>query len=143
MGDLSRSLLRLRPVTFRYTQPFADGEKPVQFGLIAEEVAEVMPELVARDANGQPETVKYQLLAPMLLNEVQKQQRTIEAQVQQIAAQAAEIESQAGQLADLQARLIRLETLSRQVSSAGLSVENPNVSVAHEPDPGSNALSFH
>ena len=61
-----------------------------------------------------PETVKYQLLAPMLLNEVQKQQRTIEAQVQQIAAQAAEIESQAGQLADLQARLIRLETLSRR-----------------------------
>ena len=105
-----------------------DGEKPVQFGLIAEEVAEVMPELVARDANGQPETVKYQLLAPMLLNEVQKQQRTIEAQVQQIAAQAAEIESQAGQLADLKARLARLEALSPQVSSTELSVDDPLVS---------------
>ena len=71
-------------MTFRYTHPFADGDKPVQFGLIAEEVAEVMPELVARDADGQPEAVKYQLLAPLLLNEVQKQQRTIEAQSQQL-----------------------------------------------------------
>ena len=74
MGDASRGLMRLRPVTFRYQKPFADGSKPVQYGLIAEEVAEVYPDLVARSADGQIETVKYQLLDPMLLNEVQRQQ---------------------------------------------------------------------
>jgi hypothetical protein len=129
MGDVSSTLLQLRPVTFRYTQPFADGEKPVQFGLIAEEVAEVIPELVTLDTDGQPETVKYQLLAPLLLNEVQKQQRTIETQTQQIAAQAAAIESQASQLADLKTRLARLEALSRQVSSVSLSVGQKIVDV--------------
>jgi hypothetical protein len=41
MGDASSGLLRLRPVTFRYKKPFNDGSKPIQYGLIAEEVAEV------------------------------------------------------------------------------------------------------
>jgi len=52
--------------------------------LIAEEVAEVYPDLVARSADGQIETVKYQLLDPMLLNELQKQHATITAQQEQI-----------------------------------------------------------
>lgn len=72
MGDISVRLGALRPVTFRYKQPYADGGKPVQFGLIAEEVAEVFPELCVRNADGLPETVKYQDLTPLLLNEVQK-----------------------------------------------------------------------
>ena len=74
MGGASAGLMRLRPVTFRYKAPFADGSQPVQYGLIAEEVAEVYPDMVARSADGQVETVKYQLLDPMLLNEVQRQQ---------------------------------------------------------------------
>jgi hypothetical protein len=84
MADASSGLMRLRPVTFRYKQPFADGSKPVQYGLIAEEVAEVYPDLVARSADGRIETVKYQLLDPMLLNELQKQNATITAQQEQI-----------------------------------------------------------
>jgi hypothetical protein len=72
MGDTSNGLMRLRPVTFRYQKPFADGSKPVQYGLIAEEVAEVYPDLVAHSADGQIETVKYQVLDSMLLNEVQR-----------------------------------------------------------------------
>jgi hypothetical protein len=72
MGDSSNGLMRLRPVTFRYQKPFADGSKPVQYGLIAEEVAEVYPDLVAHSADGQIETVKYQVLDSMLLNEVQR-----------------------------------------------------------------------
>jgi hypothetical protein len=79
MGDASRALLRLRPVTFRYKNPFADGSKPIQYGLIAEEVAEVYPDLVAHSADGQIETVKYQLLDVLLLNEVQRQQTSIRA----------------------------------------------------------------
>ena len=48
----------LRPVTFRYKQPFADGSTPIEYGLIAEEVAQIYPDLVARSADGQIETVK-------------------------------------------------------------------------------------
>ena len=69
--------MRLRPVTFRYRKPFSDGSQPLQYGLIAEEVAEVYPDLVAHSADGQIETVKYRLLDPMLLNEVQRQQAEI------------------------------------------------------------------
>jgi hypothetical protein len=77
MGDASSGLLRLRPVTFRYQKPLADGSQPKQYGLIAEEVAEVYPDLVAHSSDGQIETVKYQVLDSMLLNEVQRQQAEI------------------------------------------------------------------
>jgi hypothetical protein len=95
MGDTSSGLMRLRPVTFRYKKPFDDGSQPTQYGLIAEEVAEVYPDLVARSADGQIETVKYQLLDPMLLNEVQRQQ--------------AEIRNQQSEIRDLQERLSKME----------------------------------
>ena len=72
MGEASRKLLQLRPVTFRYQRPFDDGSKPIQYGLVAEEVADVFPDLVARSADGQIETVKYQVLDSLLLNEVQR-----------------------------------------------------------------------
>jgi len=103
MGDTSRDLMRLRPVTFRYKKPFADGSKPIQYGLIAEEVAEVYPDLVAHSADGQIETVKYQVLDSMLLNEVQRQQ--------------AEIRGLEQQNQDLQRRLARLEAALASVSA--------------------------
>lgn len=84
MGTASSDLLRLRPVTFRYQKPFADGSKPIQYGLIAEEVAEVYPDLVARSANGQIESVKYQVLDSMLLNELQKEHAQLQRQAQAI-----------------------------------------------------------
>jgi len=77
--------MRLRPVTFRYKQAYADGSKPIQYGLIAEEVAEVYPDLVARSADGQIETVKYQVLDPMLLNELQKQNERIRSLEERLA----------------------------------------------------------
>jgi hypothetical protein len=77
MGDASTGLMRLRPVTFRYKKPFADGSQPIQYGLIAEEVAEVYPDLVARSTDGEIESVKYQVLDSMLLNELQRQQAEI------------------------------------------------------------------
>jgi hypothetical protein len=84
MGDASDGLMQLRPVTFRYKKTFDDGSKPVQYGLIAEEVADVYPDLVARSADGQVESVRYQLLDPMLLNELQKEHTTITAQQERI-----------------------------------------------------------
>jgi polyhydroxyalkanoate synthesis regulator phasin len=108
MGDTSSGLLRLRPVTFRYKKPFTDGSQPVQYGLIAEEVAEVYPDLVAHSADGQIETVKYQVLGPMLLNELQKQNTTIAAQKEQIQAQDQRIRS-------LEERLARVEAALQQI----------------------------
>jgi hypothetical protein len=79
MADVSRRLMMLRPVTFRYTQAYRDGAKPMQYGLIAEEVADVFPELAVRRADGQVETVHYETLNVLLLNEFQKQEERLEA----------------------------------------------------------------
>jgi hypothetical protein len=84
MGDASSGLLSLRPVTFRYQKPFADGSKPIQYGLIAEEVEEVYPDLVAHSADGQIESVKYQVLDSMLLNELQKEHQQVQQQSEDI-----------------------------------------------------------
>lgn len=84
MGRTTERIFDLRPVTFRYK---AHPEGPTHFGLIAEEADEVMPELVVRGRDGQIETVAYQELAPMLLNELQKQRKRIEG----LEAELAEI----------------------------------------------------
>jgi len=84
MADASRRLLQLRPVTFRYTQAYLDGAKPIQYGLIAEEVADVFPELAVRGADGRVETVHYETLNVLLVNEVQKQQQRIDALEQKL-----------------------------------------------------------
>ena len=62
MGPASDGLLQLRPVTFRYKQAQNDGSHPLQYGLIAEEVATVYPDLVQFDKTGEPQTVLYHLL---------------------------------------------------------------------------------
>ncbi len=81
MDEASAGLRQLRPVTFRYREEVAgDGPRAREFGLIAEEVAKVYPDLVAYDENGEPYSVRYHVLAPMLLNEVQKQQRQLKLQ---------------------------------------------------------------
>jgi hypothetical protein len=102
MGDASSGLMRLRPVTFRYKKPNANGSQPIQYGLIAEEVAQVYPDMVTHNADGQIEAVKYQLLGPLLLNEVQKQQ-------QQIGQQQEEIQKLEEQNRAMQERLEKLE----------------------------------
>jgi hypothetical protein len=111
MGDRSRLLFQLRPVIFRYK---FDPRGERQYGLIAEEVAKVYPELVTKGEDGKVESVQYHKLIPMLLNEVQHQQQTLEAQTQQLAQLKAEntrLEATlAEQNAALAARLARLET---------------------------------
>ena len=80
MGDASNPLLQLRPVTFRYKQAEEDGTHPLQYGLIAEEVAAVMPELAVYNTDGTPESVAYQVLPSLLLNEYQKQAKELAAE---------------------------------------------------------------
>ncbi|MGB7554388.1 MAG: tail fiber domain-containing protein [Candidatus Korobacteraceae bacterium] len=104
IGDKTSALMKLRPVTFFYKPEYDKGERTLQYGLIAEEVAQVYPELVAYDKDGQPYTVKYPFLAPMLLNELQKQHAVVAAQQDVIKTQQEEIK-------EMQERLSRLETL--------------------------------
>jgi trimeric autotransporter adhesin len=106
MGDSSDALMKLRPVTFLYKPEYDKGERTLQYGLIAEEVAEVYPELVAYDDDGQPYSVRYQYITTMLLNEVQKQYHRAEAEAKVITAQEQKID-------ELEQRLSRLEGLVR------------------------------
>ena len=85
-ADVTDAVSRLRPVSFRYKQPFADGSTPVQYGLIAEEVEQVLPELVAYDEHGDPATVKYHVLPSLLLAEVQRLQSALRAESSRTAA---------------------------------------------------------
>jgi hypothetical protein len=86
IGAMTDMLAALRPVSFRYKKAYADGSKPLQYGLIAEEVAEVFPYLAVLNDKGQPETVKYHQLPTFLLEGFQEQQRVIAAQAERIAA---------------------------------------------------------
>src|SRR5208337_4062791 len=102
MGDSTDALMKLRPVTFLYKPEYDKGKRTLQYGLIAEEVAQVYPELVAYDNDGRPYSVRYQYITTMLLNEVQKQHRRAEAEAKLITAQEQKID-------ELEQRLSRLE----------------------------------
>jgi hypothetical protein len=106
LGSDTEKLMELRPVRFHLK---TDPEGAVQYGLIAEEVDKVYPELVIRDDSGKVQGVRYDELAPMLLNEVQKQQRTIAAQNAHAAAQDQEIQDLKKMVAETQAGLVQLE----------------------------------
>ena len=88
----TEALLRLRPVRFRYRPELVAGAEGVEFGLLAEEVAEVLPELVRLDEEGRPFSVRYQLLTPLLLSELQRQERTI----RELRARLARLERRGG-----------------------------------------------
>ncbi len=93
MADASSAMMKLRPVTYRFKGQ-TDGSR--QFGLVAEEVEDVLPELVVRNAAGEVEAVSYHEMPAMLLNELQKQQRTIESQgalIEELRARLAAIEA--------------------------------------------------
>lgn len=96
MGEASRRLFALRPVTFRYIEGDPTGTAAPDYGLIAEEVAEVYPDLVLRDTDGTIQSVHYHKLVPMLLNEIQRLER-------ERTSLAATLEALARDLADLRA----------------------------------------
>jgi hypothetical protein len=95
MAGESDLLMKLRPVAFYY-KPELDETHTRQYGLVAEDVAKVAPQLVVFDKDGVPETVRYHFVNAMLLNEVQKQRSTIaqqQAQIQDLAARLAKLEA--------------------------------------------------
>jgi trimeric autotransporter adhesin len=77
MDKMSEAIHALKPVSFRYKQEL-DPDGTPQFGLVAEDVAEVNPDLVARDAKGEVYTVRYEAVNAMLLNEFLKEHRKVE-----------------------------------------------------------------
>ncbi len=92
MGDSTDGLMQLRPVRFRYKKDI-DPSGLQQYGLVAEEVAKVYPDLVVYDEQGRPRSVRYHFVNAMLLNEVQKQARQIAALKEETAALTARLEA--------------------------------------------------
>jgi uncharacterized coiled-coil protein SlyX len=90
MDKTSEAILALKPVTFRYKHEL-DPEGIPQFGLVAEEVEKVNPDLVARDEQGKPYTVRYEAVNAMLLNEFLKAHRKVEEQDRKMQEQEATI----------------------------------------------------
>lgn len=118
MGNASSPLLELRPVTFRYKEVDADGTKPIQYGLIAEEVEKVLPELVVRNEDGSVETVAYHLLPSLLLNEYQKQNRELVETKAALAGTKQDLAAMASEVAQLRLIVSRLAAASAPVSLA-------------------------
>jgi trimeric autotransporter adhesin len=76
MEEASNAVLALKPVTFRYKEE-VDPDRGLQFGLVAEEVERVNPDLVVHDEQGKPFTVRYDAVNAMLLNEFLKERRKV------------------------------------------------------------------
>jgi Chaperone of endosialidase len=92
MDNASETILALKPVTFRYKKEI-DPERTRQFGLVAEDVEKIDPELVVHDEQGKPYTVRYDAVNAMLLNEFVKEHRTVQEQGAMIARQQKQIEA--------------------------------------------------
>jgi hypothetical protein len=109
----TEKLQQLRPVRFHLK---SDPKGEVQYGLIAEEVAKVYPELVIRDDKGRIDGVRYDELAPMLLSELQQQKQKLAAQDQRAASQNAKISQLQEQLTEMHAALLKLESKDQLVA---------------------------
>jgi len=93
MDKASEAILALKPVSFRYKKDI-DPDRALQFGLVAEDVEKVSPNLVFRDADGKVYSVRYEAVNAMLLNEFLKEHRTVQAQQKEIEALRAELKEQ-------------------------------------------------
>jgi Chaperone of endosialidase len=104
MDKTSEVLYRLKPVTFRYKKEI-DRAQALSFGLIAEEAAGISPALVTRDKDGKPETVRYEAVNAMLLNEFLKEHKKVEQLEGTVASLAATVKEQVAQIQKVSAQL--------------------------------------
>ena len=123
MDKTSEAILSLKPVTFRYKHEL-DAKGIPQFGLVAEEVEKVNPDLVARDASGKVYTVRYEAVNAMLLNEFLKEHRKVEELESALAHQqkgmellASRVQDQAAQLQKVSAQLEANRPAPRMVAN--------------------------
>jgi trimeric autotransporter adhesin len=116
MSDASEMLFALKPVTFRYNKKI-DPSHALSFGLIAEAVAEVNSDLVTLDKQGKPETVRYEAVNAMLLNEFLKEHKKVETQNCKLENQQARIQQQEATIAQLKKEIETLVAYVKQQDS--------------------------
>jgi hypothetical protein len=128
MDKASEAILALKPVTFCYKKEFEPKGIP-QFGLLAEDVEKINPDLVARDSDGKPYTVRYEAVNAMLLNEFLKAHRKIEQQEVIITQLKNELQATAAH----QQKQIEALTAGLQKVSAQLEASKPAPQVVNNP----------
>jgi uncharacterized coiled-coil protein SlyX len=138
MDRASEAILALKPVTFRYKHELDPDDIP-QFGLVAEDVEKVNPDLVARDEEGKPYTVRYEAVNAMLLNEFLKEHRKVEEQEASITQLKSTVAKQEATIAQQQrgmdAVTARLNEQAAQIQkvSAQLEASKPAPQVVNNP----------
>ncbi|MFY9675385.1 MAG: tail fiber domain-containing protein [Terriglobales bacterium] len=115
MDDASEAILALKPVTFRYKKDL-DPQGIPQFGLVAEQVERVDPNLVVRDAKGQVLTVRYEAVNAMLLNEFLKEHQRVQELQMRMDAMAAQMKEQARLIEEVRDK-VEINNSSRQLAS--------------------------
>jgi Chaperone of endosialidase len=123
MDKASEAILSLKPVTFRYKKDL-DANGTPQFGLVAEEVAKVNPDLVVRGPDGKPYTVRYEAVNAMLLNEFLKEHQLVQKQQSTIASQEAKIEWLTTTVQQQAAQIQKVSTQLEMIKPAPQVVEN-------------------
>ena len=114
MGKASEAILALKPVSFHYKKEI-DPQGFAEFGLIAEEVEKVNPDLIIRDKKGKPYTVRYEQINAMLLNEFLKAHRKMEEQQKQIDALTVQLKEQAAEIQKVSAQ-VKMRRSAQQVA---------------------------
>jgi Chaperone of endosialidase len=149
MDKASEAILALNPVTFRYKKEI-EPSGAMMFGLIAEDVAKVDSDLVTRNDKGEPETVRYEAVNAMLLNEflkehrtVQEQGRRIEERGRAIAQHEAEIHALASQVQKISDEVESLKSAPRVVTQSvnDQSKTNNNFTSTNRSESGEGILS--
>jgi hypothetical protein len=123
MDKASESVLALKPVTFRYKKDI-DANRIPQFGLVAEEVAKVNPDLVVRDRDGKPYTVRYEAVNAMLLNEFLKEHRTVEQQQATIGVLEAQVKTLTASLKEQATQIQKVSAQLEMIRPTPQVVEN-------------------
>jgi hypothetical protein len=124
LNKASEAIHALKPVTFRYKKE-VDPEGVPQFGLVAEEVEKVNPDLVVRDAEGEVYTVRYEAVNAMLLNEFLKEHREVAELKSTVAEQRKGIEAMAAQLKEQAAQIQKMSAQFEASKAAPQVVNNP------------------
>ncbi len=135
MDKASEAILPLQPVTFRYKHELDPNGIP-RFGLVAEDVEKVNPDLVVREADGKVNTVRYEAVNAMLLNEFLKEHRKVQEQEQKLQKQEATIVRQQkdfeSKFAQQQKQIEALTTTVQKVSDQ-ISLSKPSPQLVANP----------
>jgi len=152
MDKASEALFALKPVSFRYNKDY-DATQTLAFGLIAEEVAEVYPDLIGRNGKGEPESVRYEQINAMLLNEFLKEHKVVEKQADTIAElksvvaqqqkdfQATIAQQEKGMeavMARLSEQVAQIQKVSAQLETTKRAPQVACLSVVASPEGGNN-----